>query len=244
MKKTIIALLALAGVASADTINALEGEWTTGSRLDRATWTKTDSGTLALTNSNWSQAYAIYDLGTNLTGAWDLSTTVARYDGNAGFTLTLVGKTQAITIGTQDYKSGTSYYGTTTNVGANGYSFQDTLEGISGTKVEPALKAAEGVFNVDQTASIAASTDLDADNNVILTLTLGGSAVSTPFTTTLNLGQGFELDKIVVWGDGGNSRSNWAVTEMTLTTPNVPEPTTATLSLLALAGLAARRRRK
>ena len=34
------------------------------------------------------------------------------------------------------------------------------------------------------------------------------------------------------------------VTDITLTPTLVPEPTTATLSLLALAGLAARRRRK
>ena len=34
------------------------------------------------------------------------------------------------------------------------------------------------------------------------------------------------------------------ITKLDVTTPNVPEPTTATLSLLALAGLAARRRRK
>ncbi len=254
MKKTIISLIALTGLVGADTINPItEGDWTTGSRLNRPTWTQTDSGTLALTNSNWSQAYAIFDLEENITGAWEATTTIERYDGHAGFTLTFVGLDTAITIGTQNYRSGTAYYGTTTNVTANGYSFEGELYDIGGTWVE-AMQFVEGVFNVNQSAWITASAALDADSNVILTLTLAGSAVDTPFTTTLNLGQGFELDKIVVWGDGDrNFTSNhWVVTEMTLTTPDapepstpsVPEPTTATLSLLALAGLAARRRRK
>ena len=52
------------------------------------------------------------------------------------------------------------------------------------------------------------------------------------------------------WGTyKGNGIDSWEgnyvpVTTVTLSTPAVPEPTTATLSLLALAGLAARRRRK
>ena len=52
------------------------------------------------------------------------------------------------------------------------------------------------------------------------------------------------------WGTyKSNGINSWEgqyipVTTVTLSTPAVPEPTTATLSLLALAGLAARRRRK
>ncbi len=38
--------------------------------------------------------------------------------------------------------------------------------------------------------------------------------------------------------------NGWTLPSITFTTPVVPEPATATLSLLALAGLAARRRRK
>ena len=259
MKKTIIALLALGGLASAAITDAVQSsvssgdttvsldilaqDWTTGSRLGRPTWVKDDAGDLTLTNSNWSQAYAIHDLSTNVTGVWTLTTSVYRPSNTAGFSITLVGLDKALTIGTQDYGSGTSYYGTTTNVTANGYSFQDALGEISGTKVENSTKGAENVFNNNQTANISASTALDNDNNVLLTLTLDGTADVTPYTTTINMGKGFTLDKIVVWGDGANGTANWKVTDLNLTY-SVPEPTTATLSLLALAGLAARRRRK
>lgn len=45
-------------------------------------------------------------------------------------------------------------------------------------------------------------------------------------------------------GDGTSSRTLYLTTNEGYVTPAIPEPTTATLSLLALAGLAARRRRK
>ncbi len=246
MKKTFITLLALAGMASADTIDLLtDGTWTTGSRYGRPTWVQNE-GALTLTNSNWSQAYAVYDFADNVTGSWSFSATVDRFDGSAGFTLTLIGNNQAITIGTTVYESGTGFYGTTTNTAANGYSFQDALGDINGTKVDSPIQLVEGPFNVNQNAVITGYTTLDDDSNVILTLSLGGSAVATAGVATINLGKDFELDKISVWGDGGNNRKNWAVTSLTVTTKSdvVPEPATATLSLLALAGLAARRRRR
>ena len=52
---------------------------------------------------------------------------------------------------------------------------------------------------------------------------------------------------IRLWTNGGNEKfSNVALSMLdnNKITPAVPEPTTATLSLLALAGLAARRRRR
>ncbi len=259
MKKTIIALLALGGLASAaatdavqtgvtsgDTtvsLDVLAQDWKTGSRLNRPTWTKDSAGDLTLAYSNWSQAYAIHDLSTNVTGVWTFTASVLRSPNDAGFTITLVGLDKALTIGTKEYGSGTAFYGTTTNVTANGYSFQDALGDIKGTQVTGSTQGAEGVFNNNKTGKISASTALDDNDNVILTLTLNGDAVVTPYTTTINMGKGFTLDKIVVWGDGANVATNWKVTDMNLTY-SVPEPTTATLSLLALAGLAARRRRK
>ncbi len=66
-----------------------------------------------------------------------------------------------------------------------------------------------------------------------------GTAVTNSFSGQIPSG----------WGTyKGNGLNSWEgnylpVTTITLSTPAVPEPTTATLSLLALAGLAARRRR-
>ena len=66
-----------------------------------------------------------------------------------------------------------------------------------------------------------------------------GTSVTNSFSA--NIPQGWGTYK-------GNGINSWEgkyipVTTITLSTPVVPEPTTATLSLLALAGLAARRRR-
>jgi hypothetical protein len=240
MKKTIIALMALAGVASADTINPLsdaEGwSYSTG-RTGRGNWTLTE-GALTLTNCNWGQSSAAYDFAESMTGNWDLNATVDRYDGNAMFSLTLVGNTQAITIGTMEYNSGTAFYGTTGTLDARAYSFKDKWDGggttVSGTSL------VDGAFNTNKTASIFASTVLDAEENVVLTLTIGGTAVETAGVATINLGKDFALEGIVICGDGANSTRNWNVTSLTV----IPEPATAALSLLALAGLAARRRRR
>ncbi len=243
MKKTIIALMALTGVASADTYNLLSNadDWAyTLGRGGRGSWVVTDEGSLTLNNCNWGQSSAAYDFAESVTGSWTLNASVDRTDGNAVFTITLLGNNKAITIGTMEYGSGTAFYGTSDTLDARAYSFKERWDGggisVSGTSI------VEGAFNVNKTATISASTILDADENVVLTLTIGGTAVTTPGVASINLGKDFSLEGIVVCGDGANSTANWNVTSLSVTT--VPEPTTATLSLLALAGLAARRRRK
>lgn len=247
MKKTIVALMALAGVASADTYNLLSNadDWAcTLGRDGRGNWVVTGEGSLTLTNCNWGQSSAAYDFAESITGSWDLSASVNRTDGNAVFTITLVGSNKAITIGTKEYGSGTAFYGTSDSLDARAYSFKESWDRdgvmVSGTSL------VEGAFNTNKTATISASTVLDADENVVLTLSIGGTAVTTPGVATINLGKDFALEGIVVCGDGANSTANWNVTSLSVTTntPSIPEPATATLSLLALAGLAARRRRK
>ena len=242
MKKTIIALMALAGVTCADTINLLSDAeaWTyTLGRDGRGNWAVTEAG-LTLKNCNWGQSSAAYDFEESVTGSWNLNASVHRYTGDAVFSFTLVGNNKAITIGTSEYASGTAFYGTSDTLDARAYSFREAWDN-KGSKVS-GTQLVEGAFNYNQTATISASTVLDADENVVLTLSVGGTAVTTPGVVTINLGKDFALEGIVVCGDGGNNQTNWDVTSLSVTT--VPEPTTATLSLLALAGLAARRRRK
>ena len=80
-----------------------------------------------------------------------------------------------------------------------------------------------------------------------VTITLGDASV----TATLNNYSG-TINNIALGGiTGGGDRVPVLVSELKMSSvtvnpsaPAVPEPTTATLSLLALAGLAARRRRK
>ena len=87
---------------------------------------------------------------------------------------------------------------------------------------------------------------------VTLSVTDTGSTISLAFpnySTTSIIKTGYVIDLAdVVLLDGTSDEFNEGVTGISHAsityTPTIPEPTTATLSLLALAGLAARRRRK
>lgn len=77
----------------------------------------------------------------------------------------------------------------------------------------------------------------DADNGFKFTLTQGTKSVEYV------LGSSYTLSGLSVALDGANGATP-TISGLTITANLVPEPATATLSLLALAGLAARRRRR
>ena len=249
MKKTIIALMALAGVAAAaETVTLApltetEG-WSHISLRDRATWTQdATAGTLTLNNSNWGQAVSTYNLATDLGGELTFSVDIARGSVSAGFSFVLIGTEKALTLGTKDYTNGTLFYGVSDNVSADSYYLNTAWDkGIAVGSTE-LLSAA---FNYNSVTSLTGTTSVDDNGDTILTLTAASTSASGDATATINLGKDFVLDKIMLCGDGDNNASGiWTVSNLSVTgTPVVPEPATATLSLLALAGLAARRRRK
>lgn len=74
-------------------------------------------------------------------------------------------------------------------------------------------------------------------------LTVG---LNNSYTQAINMGaENITFSGLVITTDGGHQGPSYVTfSDLSITTPTVPEPTTATLSLLALAGLAARRRRK
>lgn len=219
MKKTLIALMALAGLAAAETYTAsTPAKSSAGAQgryygftlaFDAATYLTTsvpsntelnlDSITL-LTRSNDSTAeamkVAVYKYeGDRTTGAFlgTSVTTLENVANNTTYTLTF----ENITVNSSDR-----------------YQFlfvqADTTEDLT-------------TFEGYQAAAMA-----------------WGTSVTNSFSTNIPGG----------WGTYKNNAINsWEgqyipVTTVTLSTPAVPEPTTATLSLLALAGLSARRRRK
>ncbi|MGN0873885.1 MAG: PEP-CTERM sorting domain-containing protein [Akkermansia sp.] len=249
MKKTLVLFAVMASAATAaepvvydSLLSSTEG-WTLGTvRNGRQNFTiDTAAQSLTLTNSNWGQAYANYSLPTTLTATESLGIgftfDVKINDIASTLTFSLIGTTQAITLGT-NYDQDDLFVGTTSVTTSNAYSFKDWDGVTAGTSTTVASSASiADVATAGSTITISGCTKYDAGTgHHVLTLMCGDKS------TTLDLGESVDVTRISFGGDGGNSRTNFVVSNLSLYT--VPEPATATLSLLALAGLATRRRRK
>lgn len=222
MKKTLITLLALAGVAAADTATTPEElTWTALSITTPA------DGAVAAGNSaiDWSEATG------DLTNSWALS-----------FTLDPSRLSNQYLFGTVKGSSG-----------ADGYTLQITSDGairLNANKSNELLSV--GSYTADDSAvaitlQFVKFVDTEGEfKSGVFTLTVGNDSASytidavdnTVFTKGSNNN---------VWTNGGAEKLSGIslqYADSVVVTETVPEPTTATLSLLALAGLAARRRRK
>ncbi len=203
MKKTLIALMALAGVAAAATeqVNTINAAWGTAPSRSGDFWSADYSVVFTLD--------ALYNLA-------ESGTIIGYYCGNAVndtygyYAITLGGSNDALTLTVgRGRVMGTSDLNTAT------MSYQD---------------------------SVTFTTTIQKGVTYTLSVT-GGNQAMTP---TLTWDGGSET----LASYAGNMNGAAAITSVlnpgtiTIEVPSVPEPTTATLSLLALAGLAARRRRK
>lgn len=248
MKKTLVLFAVMAAAATAaepvvyDSLLSSSEGWTLGSIRGSSNLFTIDTGanTLTLTNSNWSQAYANYSLPTTLTATESqgigFSFDVKINDTDSSLTFSLVGTTQAITLGTS-YRAnaGNILLGTSSAINSTVFSFNSDWE--SGTGVVTSSTSITGVATAGSTITISGSTKYNAETgHHVLTLMCGDKS------TTLDLGETVDVTRISFGGDGGNNQTNFIVSNLSLYT--VPEPATVTLSLLALAGLATRRRRK
>ncbi len=244
MKKTLIALLALAGMASGATLMPLtENTWTHESLRSRATWTQdTAAGTLTLDNSNWGQAVSTYTLD-QATALDSFTVDITRGNVSAGLFFTLIGESNTISIGTQSYGSGELFYGISTNTNANSYSLN--TDAWDGGITVAATSLLADALNYGATASISGTFSVNDAGNTILTLSASSTATANTGTATIDLGKDFEVKSIKIGGDGANNATGiWTVSNVSLTpTALVPEPATASLSLLGLAALMIRRRR-
>ncbi len=221
MKKTIIALLALSGLAMADTYTASTPEKSSASAQGNYY-----GFTLAFDNADYLTTNVPADTELNL----DSITLLSRSDGSANdMKVAVYEYTGDGTVGTFLGTSSTVQYAANTT-------FTLTFDGITVNSSDryqflyvnaTADDATLGTFAGYQAAAMQ-----------------WGTSVTNSFSQNIPGG----------WGTYKSSALNsWEgmyvpVTTVTLSTPSVapavPEPTTATLSLLALAGLAARRRRK
>ena len=221
MKKTLITLLALAGVAAADTATT----------PDELTWnsltiTTPANGVLSSSNSaiDWSEATG------NLTNSWELS-----------LTLDPSRLSNQYLFGTVKGSSG-----------ADGYTLQITDGGairLNKNKSNEVLTV--GSYTADDSAvaiTLQFVKFVDSEDEFesgLFTLTVG-DAVGTYTVDTIDNTIFTKGSNNNVWTNGGAEKLSGISLKYAgaVALPAVPEPTTATLSLLALAGLAARRRRK
>ncbi|MBQ3144813.1 MAG: PEP-CTERM sorting domain-containing protein [Akkermansia sp.] len=204
MKKTIIALLALAGVAAAETLTLNVTELKSSNTL--LTWSDDID---ALTS--WALTFNLDSQRTSLS-----EQDLAFIKNSGGNNNDAAVKFSVNTNGTLEFYG----YGASTispesmvTVDSTPITLQFIANEQAGSIIGGRLTAISG----EKSFSI----DLDSD----LTLTTSNS--------------------IRLWSNGGNEHfTNITLSALSNNVVAVPEPTTATLSLLALAGLAARRRRK
>ena len=234
MKKTIIALMALAGVAMGTTTTEFEI-----SKIDGATWgdaTTPGTGVIFTENDTALTLSYLYTSGSggsaSVTGGWE---TPSSYVG------TYSPKVQLTSANRPD--SWTLTFSLTNNTEA-----AITLTDMSFYTY--VVNGGGGDKNINFTASAYLSGVEDAVTASFTNSTQPGSGehgqthtVAFTFDTPVNLAAGasHELSFTLT----NTSQNTFAgLTGGNVTYAIVPEPTTATLSLLALAGLAARRRRR
>ena len=246
MKKTLITLFALAGVAAAADMPKEYVATFANSRTDTQSSARShillDGGTQAITLDSWmiefeiqkqSDIGAFFALGRNANdlerGGLGLRTNSSSgvgisWNGNAGW------------ASDPDKLDVTSF---------------SSISAESPITLRFAYNAESDIaylYNVDTNKYITATN---------LTTRYEGGNFSFSSVDSSVTGNGDVAGKTMFWTDGGSAAYKLlGVTDMSslegdntqfvsyLTTKTIPEPTTATLSLLALAGLAARRRRK
>ena len=220
MKKTIIALLALSGLAMADTYTA-----STPAKSGAGAQGNYYGFTLAFDNATYLTTNVPADTELNL----DSITLLSRSDGSAADMKVAVYEYVGDgTVGTFLGTSSTVQFAVNTT-------FTLTFDGITVNSSDRYQ-----FLYVSASADDATLGTFDGYKAAAMSW---GTSVTNSFSQSIPGG----------WGTYKNNTLNsWEgqyipVTTVTLSTPSVapgvPEPTTATLSLLALAGLAARRRR-
>lgn len=245
MKKTLIALMALAGVAMADTqVWDLYSPVTAGAYLydydaltGKGKFTDNDEfeGTVLNDTNGANQIQTNITFVLNLTRAMEVTADTQLLDmdmgGDIGLCLTSTGLASSWGGTTSSSRASVSY----DTLKADGGIFT-AVNGDTCITLTFVQTYGSGVQVWSNTTKLINDTGLKASTNTSLT----SICVNAGYIGCLQFSPGWKGDDIV----DTNAAFDTTVKEMIAAAPSVPEPTTATLSLLALAGLAARRRRK
>lgn len=250
MKKTIITLLALCGVAAGETTEtfkydvALDSKSYDGykSKGDATGWVNLDWGKFSA--SNLQTDFALLRItsegnyGFNHAG----NTENTSYGFGVGYTnevLTLIGRNG---VGQQTLFA--SVVDVTSILGT--YTAEQLVSFSVTTAVTPAdgSDCWWGLYKMDTAGSITMFSNL-CDDSTGSHNDLRNKTTETITLTADNLSTIQDSDKLIVLYRQAAGGKSLGINSLSYkATVTVPEPTTATLSLLALAGLAARRRRK
>ena len=233
MKKTLITLLALTNVAAASetyvfTLPSTQqiAHTTMGQTWDAmlATVDEKGYGLYAGGQQNYISTTGNNSWGTNGEGSWVLSD-----DGTGSVTLLgrsgVTGDGFALVLG-NDIKQNTEFSSLTFNAAIS------SASSLGGS-------ITLGLAITDNTGKVLAS----AGGNTLAVNSIGSTSQDLSFSENITWQEGYKIIAIID-GVSGTATTAYTVSGISVTGQVVPEPTTATLSLLALAGLAARRRRK
>ncbi len=261
MKKTIIALMALAGVAAADTVTTrvsfTEGENTylAGSSYGDLTLSSnmetgsSENGVITFTPSveilgNGTTSGSWYGVKNNTVSLWIETSSLSNdvllfgyYSRSAGNSIGYYwdADTSTITFGRGTWNSSERSF----TFSKSGSGHQESSQSLS-----TYFSAQDELTNF--TISVERTDDYYANGTATIWVNGKNAGSTKAFYSDINGGNPTS------YFVGGATYGTIAVTNENLTTAQqianfaapVPEPTTATLSLLALAGLAARRRRR
>ena len=217
---TLIAAAAMSVSAYAeDTVLAYddlflsEDGWSFVSLRNRTNFSlNTENETLSLTDSNWGQSYAAYELESRLAATESTSLTFSidlTKQGNGMYSLALIGSMQVFCVGLAYDSDNISYAvssdatHTAYGLGGNWQDGGSTYLGLgNGTSTGASLTTGEA-FTVSGEVSYV-------DDSYRLSLTAGNTVV------TYDLGSFFDVSKLVFAGDGANNTPNVTFSNLSL----------------------------
>ena len=240
MKKTIVTLIAMSSIASAAWTAAEFDKYMSGFIADSG-YQAGDSFTLDFTlKGTYFDAYRsgmLFHLASNDNKTWGIFTQAGTYIALENTTVNDRGwnnpTTQDLTTGVFEWTSTDSTFGGLLD---SWVSYQTTLNKDGNYHANPGLESIK--IEVNSTGSTITLGMLNGTTSIVKTAyIINANDIKMGTTAAGNNINENNLERVAEIAEGGT----FTVGGNTYT---IPEPTTATLSLLALAGLAARRRRR